>query len=113
MSPITAAIQALLDKPEEELISELGQARDDHPVAVEILRVLAYRRTRDQATAAAASLQAIERQAAAGDALVHATKGLVDATARLACATWALAGMTVLLVVAAAFQAYLMLKGHS
>jgi predicted GTPase len=111
MSPITAATQALLDRPEVELISELGQARDDHPVAVEILRVLTYRRTKQQTEASAAVLHATEKQAAAGDALVHATKGLVEATGRLARATWALAGMTVLLVLAAAVQAYLMFKG--
>lgn len=112
MSPITAEMQALLDTPEEELLSRLGQARNDHPVAVEILRVLDYRRVRQQATAAAALLQATERQAAAGDALVHATRSLVDATGRLATATWALAGMTVLLVLVAAFQGYLLFKGN-
>jgi hypothetical protein len=73
--------------------------------------VLDYRRVRQQANAAAAILQATEKQAASGDALVLATKGLVQATTRLAWATWALAGMTVLLVLAAAAQAYLMFTG--
>jgi predicted GTPase len=113
MSPISAEMQELLNTPEEELLSRIGQARNEHPVAVEILRVLDYRRVKAQAGAAAALLQATEKQAAAGDALVHATKGLVDATARLARATWALAGMTVLLVAAAAVQVVLMVKGHS
>lgn len=113
MTPISAEMQELMGKTEEELISMLGQARDTHPVATMVLRVLDYRRATQQASAAAALLQATERQAAAGDALVHATKGLVEATARLARATWALAGMTVLLVLAAAVQAYLMFKGCS
>ena len=108
MSPVSAEMQALLDTPEEELLSRLGQVRNDHPNAAEILRVLEFRRVRQQAHAAAASLQATERQAASGDALVLATKGLVTATIRLAWATWALAGMTILLVLAAAAQAYLM-----
>jgi hypothetical protein len=108
MSPVSAEMQALLDTPEEELLSQVGQARNDHPVAVQILRVLDYRRVRQQANAAAAILQATERQAASGDALVLATRGLVTATTRLAWATWALAGMTIPLVLAAAAQAYLM-----
>ena len=102
MSPISPEMQALLDTPVEELLSRLGQARNDHPVATEILRVLEFRRAARR-----------ERQAAAGDALVHATKGLVAATERLARATWALAGMTVLLVLAAGVQAFLMFKGAS
>jgi hypothetical protein len=94
MGPVSAEMQTLLDTPEEELLSRLGQVRNDHPVAAEILRVLEFRRVR--------------QQAASGDALVLATKGLVTATIRLAWATWALAGMTILLVLAAAAQAYLM-----
>jgi hypothetical protein len=111
MSPVSAEMQALLATPEEELLSRLGQVRNDHPVAAEILRVLEFRRVRQQATAAATILQATEKQAASGDALVLATRGLVTATTRLAWATWALAGMTVLLVLAATAQAYLMFTG--
>ena len=40
MSPVSAEMQALLATPEEELLSRLGQVRNDHPVAAEILRVL-------------------------------------------------------------------------
>jgi hypothetical protein len=113
MSPVSAQFQDLMNTPEEELLSRLGQARDDHPVAVEILRALKHRHAKQQAEAAAALLEATKRQAAAGDALVHATRDLFGATARLARATWALAGMTILLVLAAAVQAYLMFRGVS
>jgi hypothetical protein len=55
MSPITAEMQAWLDTPEEELLSRLGQARNDHPVAVEILWVLEFRRVKQQSAASAQS----------------------------------------------------------
>jgi hypothetical protein len=113
MTEISAQLQELLDVPEVELIARLGQVRNDHPVAAEILRVLEYRRVREQSAAAAALMEATRLQAASGEALVKATKRLVDATATLARATTALAWMTALLVLAAAVQAWLLFKGHA
>ena len=112
MAPMSAEMQGLWDMSEEDLIARLGVAADKHAEVATVHRILEYRRVRDQSAAAKLLLQATEKQAAAGDALVGATGKLVGATGRLARATWTLGVMTALLVLAAAAQVYVMFRWH-
>jgi hypothetical protein len=112
MAPMNAEMEELWKKSDEDLIALLGVAADKHASSATVHRILEYRRARDQGAASKELLQATEKQAAAGDALVKATGDLVSATGRLACATWTLGVMTFLLVLTAAFQGYVMFRWH-
>jgi hypothetical protein len=112
MNPMNAEIRPLLDMTDEDLIASLGLAADKHPNVAAVHRILEFRRAKDQSAAAKGLLEATERQATAGDALVKATGDLVSATGRLARATWTLGVMTGLLVLVAAFQGYVMFRWH-
>ncbi len=112
MTPISREVQELTALSDEELISRIGPGPGGDQSEM-VHRILDLRNARNQDAAAKAVLQATEKQAAAGDALVKATADLVGATRRLAAVTLALVVMTFLLVLAAAVQAYVMTRPTS
>ena len=73
MAPMNAEMAELWNKSDEDLVALLGVAADKHPYSATVHRILEYRRAQDQSAASKGLLQATEKQATAGDALVKAT----------------------------------------